>query len=177
MLTNLKAAKKRKGAQCVWNEECQKALDNIHEYFRNPPVLVPPKPDRPFLLYISATDTALAAVLAQHDDSGKKESAIYYISKSLVDYEQRYSPIEKQCLAVVWATSKLRHYLLTQPIKLLAKMDPLKYIFEKAVVCARTARWQMLLLEFDISYVTQKSVKAQAIAEPNPYLPFSPPSD
>lgn len=30
---------------------------------------------------------------------------------------------------------------------------------------SRTARWQMLLLEFDISYVTQKSIKGQAIAD------------
>lgn len=44
-------------------------------------------------------------------------------------------------------------------------MDPLKYLFEKPVVSGRIARWQILLSEFDITYVTQKSMLGQAIAD------------
>lgn len=39
---------------------------------------------------------------------------------------------------------------------LIARMDPLKHIFEKPSLTGRIARWQMLLTEFDIIYVTQK---------------------
>ncbi|XP_043717815.1 uncharacterized protein LOC122665735 [Telopea speciosissima] len=42
-------------------------------------------------------------------------------------------------------------------------MDPIKYLFEKPAVTERMARWLLLLLEFDIAYVNQKSVKGQAI--------------
>jgi hypothetical protein len=35
-------------------------------------------------------------------------------------------------------------------------MGPLKYLFEKPALTGRTARWRMLLSEFDIVYVTQK---------------------
>ena len=31
-----------KGATTVWNEECQKSLDQIKEYLAKPPVLMPP---------------------------------------------------------------------------------------------------------------------------------------
>lgn len=65
--------------------------------------------ERPLLLYVSITETALGAVLAQHDDTRQKERAIDYLSQSLLDYETRYTQIEKHCLAVVWATQKLRH--------------------------------------------------------------------
>ncbi|XP_057965461.1 uncharacterized protein LOC131156025 [Malania oleifera] len=44
-------------------------------------------------------------------------------------------------------------------------MDPIKYVFEKPAVTRRVARWQMLLTEYDISYVTRKAIKGSVIAE------------
>ncbi|XP_028193273.1 uncharacterized protein LOC114378881 [Glycine soja] len=44
-------------------------------------------------------------------------------------------------------------------------MDPVKYIFEKPALIGRIARWQVLLLEFDIVYVTQKAIKGSALAD------------
>jgi len=44
-------------------------------------------------------------------------------------------------------------------------MDPIKYIFEKPALTGRISRWQMLLSEFDISYVTQKAIKGSALAK------------
>ncbi|XP_075645506.1 uncharacterized protein LOC142616566 [Castanea sativa] len=44
-------------------------------------------------------------------------------------------------------------------------MDPLKYLMEKPVQDGKTAKWVLLLSEFDIKYVTQKFVKGRAIAD------------
>lgn len=44
-------------------------------------------------------------------------------------------------------------------------MDPLKYIFQKAMPTGKLEKWQILLSEFDIVYVTQKVVKGQALAD------------
>ncbi|XP_070047046.1 uncharacterized protein [Nicotiana tomentosiformis] len=44
-------------------------------------------------------------------------------------------------------------------------MDPLKYIFQKPMPTEKLAKWQILLSEFDIIYVTQKAVKGQALAD------------
>ena len=44
-------------------------------------------------------------------------------------------------------------------------MDHLKYLMEKPVKDAKIAKWILLLLELDIKYVTQKSVKRRAIAD------------
>ena len=42
-------------------------------------------------------------------------------------------------------------------------MDPIKYIFEKLSLLGRIARWQVLLSEYDIQYVSQKAIKGSAI--------------
>ena len=47
----------------------------------------------------------------------------------------------------------------------IAKLDPIKFIFEKPSLSERIARWQVLLLEFDILYVSQKAIKRSAIAD------------
>jgi len=40
-------------------------------------------------------------------------------------------------------------------------MDPLKYIFQKHMPTSKLEKWQILLSEFDIIYVTQKVVKGK----------------
>ncbi|XP_070039153.1 uncharacterized protein [Nicotiana tomentosiformis] len=47
----------------------------------------------------------------------------------------------------------------------LRRMDSLKYIFQKSMPTGRLAKWQILLTEFDIVYVTRTAMKAQALAD------------
>jgi len=55
--------------------------------------------------------------------------------------------------------------MLSHTTWLISKMDPIKYIFEKPALTGRIARWQVLLSEFDIVYVTQKAIKGSALAD------------
>ena len=48
---------------------------------------------------------------------------------------------------------------------LISKLDPIKYIFEKPSLSGRIAKWQVLLSEYDIQYVSQKAIKGHAIVE------------
>ena len=90
----------RKNQPTVWNDDCQRAFERIKECLLSPPVLVPPTPRRPLLLYLSVSDMALGCMLAQLDDLGK-ERAIYYLSKRMLEYECKYFMIERLCLVVV----------------------------------------------------------------------------
>ena len=47
----------------------------------------------------------------------------------------------------------------------ISKLDPIKYIFEKPSLLGRIARWQVLLLEYDIQYVSHKAIKGSTIAK------------
>ena len=78
-----------------WNDECQVAFDKIKEYLQEPPVFMPPVEGRPFIMYLTVLENSMGCVLGQHDESGRKEHAIYYLSKKFTDYETRYSLLKK----------------------------------------------------------------------------------
>ena len=155
----------RKHQPGEWDEECQKAFDKIKTYLSKPPILVPPTPGRPLILYLTVLPSSMGAMLGQHDESGKKEQAIYYLSKKFNECETRYLAIEKTCCALVWTSKRLRQYMLYYTTWLISRFDPLKYIFEIPHVSIRVSKWQVLLSEFDIKYVTRKSVKGSTIAD------------
>jgi len=113
-------------------------------------------------------------MLEQHDESGKRERVVYYLSKKFTACKMNYSLLERTCCALVWASHRLRQYMLSHTIWLISKMDPVKYIFEKLALTGRIARWQVLLSEFDIVYVTQKAIKGSALAD---YLAQQPLND
>ena len=125
---------------------------------------MPPIYGKPLILYISAIDTSLGILVAQ-EDNNNKERAIYYLSCTLISYEMNYSIIEKSFLEVVFASQKLRHYMLAHTTQLVAKIEPLKYLLSKAALTRRLAKWVMILSEFDIEYVECKAMKGQAIAD------------
>lgn len=71
-------------------------MDRIKRYITNPPVLAPYDSKKSILLYVSETISTIGAILAQKDDNNK-ERAIYYISKTFLNYEIKYTLI-KRCV-------------------------------------------------------------------------------
>ena len=133
----------KKGVGFVWDAECEIAFQDIKSYLTKPPVLDAPTTRKPFILYTRALDYSLGALLAQENDGGK-ETALYYLSRMLVGAEHRYSPIEKECLAVKFAVQKLRHYLLSNTVYLISRINLLKVLVTKAgSLNARLAKWSI----------------------------------
>uniref|UniRef100_A0A2N9FKS6 Integrase catalytic domain-containing protein n=1 Tax=Fagus sylvatica TaxID=28930 RepID=A0A2N9FKS6_FAGSY len=93
-------------------ETARRAFDKIKEYLLNPPILVPPTPGRPLILYLTVQEASMGCMLGQQDETGKKEQAIYYLSKKFTEPETRYLLVEKTCCALAWASKKLRQYML-----------------------------------------------------------------
>ena len=55
--------------------------------------------------------------------------------------------------------------MIEYSILLVSRLDPLRYLFDRPVLTGRLMRWLVLLTEFDIQYVTQKSVKGSVVAD------------
>ena len=127
---------------------------------------------RPLLLYLSVSNIALGCMLAQFGDSGR-ERAIYYLSKRMLEYETRYIMIEHFFLALVWATRRLRHYMTEYSMQLVSRLDPSRYLFDRPLLTSRLMRWLVLLIEFDIQYVTQKSTKWSVLVDHLASLPVT----
>ena len=66
----------KKEVPTVWNEQRQEAFEKIKSYLMKPPTLVPPVPEKPLLLYLTTTYTAIGALLAQYLEESSKENAI-----------------------------------------------------------------------------------------------------
>ena len=79
------------------------------------------------ILYLAIEKDTFGAMLAQ-EGKEKVEHAVYYLSKKLLQYEANYSLVEKICLAVIWATKKLRHYFQSYRVQAVSKNDPLRYL-------------------------------------------------
>ncbi|CAM8984212.1 unnamed protein product [Rhodiola kirilowii] len=153
----------KKDAPFVWDDKCRKAFDSIKKYLSTAPVLGAPIPGKPLILYVAAQEKSLGAMCAQETDE-RKERPLYYLSRTLVGAELNYSPIEKICLALVFAVQKLRHYMQAHTVHIVSKADPIKYILSRPVLSGRLAKWAMLVKQYDLVFVPQRATKGQAIA-------------
>ncbi|CAM8989514.1 unnamed protein product [Rhodiola kirilowii] len=154
----------KKDAPFVWDDKCRKAFDSIKKYLSTAPVLGAPTPIKPLILYVAAQEKSLGAMCAQETDE-RKERPLYYLSRTLVGAELNYSPIEKICLALVFAVQKLRHYMQAHTVHVVSKADPIKYILSRPVLSGRLAKWAMLLKQYELVFVPQRATKGQAIAD------------
>lgn len=62
--------------------------------------------------------------------------------------------------------------MLTHKTKLVARIDLLKFLLNKATLIGKLAKWVMMLSEFDIEYVDKKYIKGQVIANQLAYAPM-----
>ncbi|XP_022755290.1 uncharacterized protein LOC111303352 [Durio zibethinus] len=69
------------------------------------------------------------------------------------------------CCTLASTTKRLKQHMLYHTTLLIAKLDPIKYIFEKPSLSERIVRWQVLLFKYNIAYVSQKAIKESVITE------------
>nr|XP_016474472.1 PREDICTED: uncharacterized protein LOC107796238 [Nicotiana tabacum] len=106
--------------------DLRKFLDRLQKYnLRLNPTKCP---------YGVPADGAFGCVLGQHDETGRKEQEIYYLSKKFTPYEAQYSLLEHTCCALTWIAQKLRHCFYAYTLYIISRMDLLKYIFQKPIL-------------------------------------------
>src|SRR5438105_7005093 len=100
-----------------WTSEAQQAFDKL---LTNPPVLVPPMPEEPLLLYIVVTSQVVStAIVVERQEEGhvqKVQRLMYFISEVLSESKARYPQIQKILYTVLITSRKLVHYFQVHPI-------------------------------------------------------------
>jgi hypothetical protein len=132
-----------------WGAEQQRAFEEIKEYLARPPMLVPPKWDRSFYIYLSVGDTSIASAVVQVCDS--KEKVVFYLSRRMLDTETRYHEMEKLCLYLFITCTKLWHILLFVEIIIICKSDIIKHMMSAPVLKGQLRIWMSTLSEFGIN--------------------------
>ena len=153
-----------------WDPEHQRAFDGIKSIISSLPVLVYFDAKADHIIQCDASKQGLGAVLLQEGQP------VMYISRTLTETEQRYSNIERELLAVVFALERLNHYTAGYRVKVETDHEPLTSIWKKPI-SSTSSRIQRLLLrllqyDIDIHYLPgKKNVIADALSRVSPLPP------
>ncbi|KAI7802904.1 hypothetical protein IRJ41_022848 [Triplophysa rosa] len=131
-------------APLQWNEETVESFEMLKRMLLESPALAIHDPALPAFVSTDASDYGLGAVLTQLRSDGA-ERVIAFASRTLSTSERKYSTVEKEALACVWAfTLRMDHQALTT---LLSKKG-----MNRAGM--RVARWsaRLLCFPYDVQY-------------------------
>jgi hypothetical protein len=142
----------------VWTRDQQAAFEALKKRLTEAPVLMHPNFEKPYQVHTDACKEGLGAVLVQYD-SAKKEHPVAYISRALRKHEKNYSVTEWECLAIVWAVKKWRHYLLGVPFTVVTDHSALTSLLKTREPTGRPARWIIALQEYDFDVKYRKGRK------------------
>ena len=151
--------KKGVNVKTSWNnmkrdcpQEHSTAVFQIKKALISYPVLRHYDPGKPVWVITDASDHSIGGLLAQKDGEGNLY-AISYVSRALHHAELNYSVQEKECLGIVFAIQKFRHYLLCNRFTIRCQTDHSSLVFlaRPSESSGRIARWSMIMAEYDYS--------------------------
>ncbi|PIK60000.1 hypothetical protein BSL78_03079 [Apostichopus japonicus] len=126
-----------------WGESQEQAFQTLKSKLASSPILQLPDLHREFTLRTDASDTGVGAILLQ-EFAGEK-FPVAYASKKLNKSQMRYSVMERECLAVVWAVLKFEPYLYGKEFVIETDHQPLTCIRKSKVANGRIMRWALAL--------------------------------
>lgn len=139
------------GKTIHWTKECDDALNSVKTCFAQQPILRLPDINKSFTLTTDASSRGIGACLMQEVDGHLHP--VLYVSRKLSPAEKNYAIIEKECLAIVWAVTKLSKYLLGAPFTLMTDHSPLVALDRKKLSNAKLTRWSLILQDFIFNIV------------------------
>ena len=107
----LRALQSEKNAW-YWGPEQQAAFDDVKQEICSPRVLAAYDPNYETKINSDSSKNGYGAVLLQRKTTNDEFRPVCFASKSLSPTEQRYSIIEKEAGAIVYACTKFEKYIL-----------------------------------------------------------------
>ena len=137
-----------------WGQKQIDALNSIKEALCSSPILALYDPNLDILLTADASSYGLGATLLQNHDGVWRP--VVYASRTLSDVEKRYAQIEKEALALTWASERFSDYLIGQQFKIETDHKPLVPIFTTKnldQLTTRIQRFRMRMMRFSYTIV------------------------
>jgi hypothetical protein len=102
----------KKSTSWHWNEEQQKAFNELKTRMCNQPILMNPNLTKTFYLQTDASSTGAGAVLTQEVEGSKNHKPVAYFSCIFSPAESNYDIYKKEFLAVIKAIENWRAHLI-----------------------------------------------------------------
>jgi hypothetical protein len=152
----------------VWNDEAEKAFDELKKMLSTAPILTAPASKEPMMMYIAATNRVVSVVLVvERPEPGKAQPVqrpLYYVSEVLSLSKQNYPYYQKLCYGIYMAAKKLKHYFQEQSITVVCTA-PLSEKIGSKDASGRVAKWAKEMAAHNIDYKPRTSIKSQALAD------------
>lgn len=148
----------KKNSSAKHSPEFVNAFHMCKNLLINSPILQYPDFNKLFILTTDASNYALDAVLSQGEIPNDKPIA--NASRTLNDSETKYSTVEKELLAIVWACRYFRPYLFGRKFKIYTDYRPLVWLFNIKEPNSKLIRWRLRLEEYDYN-IQEKVNKMQ----------------
>lgn len=161
----------RKDCTWNWSIEHQTAFDNLKSLLLSSDTLAYYNPNAYTEVVTDASPVGLGAVITQRQPDGTLRP-ISYASRSLSSVETRYSQIERESLAILFAIERFRMYLYG--VKFTVKTDhkPLVTMFSSINkhLPPRIERWVMKLIpyNYNVEYQPGQHNSADFLSRSNP---------
>ena len=140
--------KKGKPNHVEWSEAAERAFITLKESLIKDPILKLPDFTKRFYIQTDASEYAIGSVLMQRH--GSQLMPVVYASQKLLPRECKYSTMEKECLALVWAIKHFKDYLYGREFTLQTDHQPLIYLNKCKVSNSRIMRWALFLQPYSI---------------------------
>jgi hypothetical protein len=121
----------------IWIEKLQEAFDHMKEVMGTCSVLELPDFTLPFVLECDASDEGIGAVLMQGGHP------IVFESRKFSQPERLYSIYDKEMLAIIYALTKFRQYLVGNKFVVKTDHNSLKYFLEQKDLNEHPKKWVM----------------------------------
>ncbi|XP_057310511.1 uncharacterized protein K02A2.6-like [Hydractinia symbiolongicarpus] len=160
-----------KDTKWSWGDAQRQAFNDLKIMLLSSATLAYYQPDAYTEIFTDASPVGLGAVIMQRQPDGILKP-IGYASRSLLNAETRYSQIEKECLAILFAIERFRIYLYG--IEFVVKTDhkPLVTMFSprRKQLPPRIERWVMRLMPyaFKVEYHPGRTNGADYLSRSNP---------
>ena len=146
----------RKDVDFQWGPEHQEAFEHIKDNIASIAVLAYFDPTKSVTIQCDASMEGLGAVLYQDN------KPVTVASKTLSNTEQKYSNIEREMFAIVFALTRFHHYTYGRHVIVESDHRPLESITKKPVSTASPRIKRMLLksqpYDFTVKYVPDKKM-------------------
>ena len=170
-----------KDTKWKWSKAQAEAFKKAKDLLQSSSLLVHFDGVKPLLLSCDASPYGLGAVLA-HKMDDNSEKPIAFISRTLSPAEKKYSQLEKEALAIVFAVTRFHQYLFGKPFTLYSDHQPLKHLLSESrqipvMASSRIQRWALTLSAYQYTIQHRPGTKmANADALSQLPLPESPSS-
>ena len=141
-----------------WTPDAYAAFRQLKSSLCAAPVLLTPDFSKRFIVQTDASDRGVGAVLSQQSEEGG-DKPVAYFSRKLLPREEKYSTIEKECLAIRLAIHAFRVYLMGRPFTIQTDHRSLEWLNRMKENNARLTRWSLLMQPYEYTVEHRPGVK------------------